>query len=57
MDEINDRQKLLLEIEQLKLDNDSLGQRTNRMRTWDNSLLQKNWQESEDQTLLEFSKQ
>ena len=57
MDEINDRQKLLLEIEQLKLDNDSLGQRTNRMRTWNNSLLQKNWQESEDQTLLEFSEQ
>ena len=57
MDEINGRQELLLEIKQLKLDNDSLGQRTNRMRTWDNSLLQKNWQESEDQTLLEFSKQ
>ena len=57
MNEINDRQKLLLKIEQLKLDNDSLGQRTNRMRTWNNSLLQKNWQESEDQTLLEFSEQ
>ena len=27
------------------------------MRKWNNSLLQKNWQESEDQTVLEFSEQ
>ncbi|MEK9762390.1 MAG: PAS domain-containing protein [Deltaproteobacteria bacterium] len=57
MDEIKDRQELLLEIEQLKLDNARLGQRMDKMRKWNNSLLQKNWQESEDQTLLEFSEQ
>ena len=54
MDEIKDRQELLLEIEQLKLDNARLGQRMDKMRKWNNSLLQKNWQESEDQTVLEF---
>ena len=57
MDEIKDRQELLLEIEQLKLDNARLGQRMDKMRKWNNSLLQKNWQESEDRTLLEFSDQ
>ena len=57
MDEIKDRQELLLEIEQLKLDNARLGQRMDKMRKWNNSLLQKNWQESEDQTLLEFPEQ
>ena len=57
MDEIKDRQELLLEIEQLKLDSARLGQRMDKMRKWNNSLLQKNWQESEDHTLLEFSEQ
>ena len=55
MDETKDRQELLLEIEQLKLDSARLRQRMDKMRKWNNSLLQKNWQESEDQTLLEFS--
>ena len=57
MDEIKGRQELLLEIEQLKLDNARLGQRIDKMRKWNNSLLQQNWQESEDQTLLQFSEQ
>ena len=57
MDEIKGRQELLLEIEQLKLDNARLRQRMDKMRKWNDSLLQKNWQESEDQTLLEFSEQ
>ena len=57
MDEIKGRQELLLEIEQLKLDNARLGQRMDKMRKWNNSLLQKNWQESEDRTLLQFSEQ
>ena len=34
MDEIKDRQELLLEIEQLKLDNARLGQRMEKMRKW-----------------------
>ena len=57
MDETKDRQELLLEIEQLKLDSARLGQRMDKMRKWNNSLLQKNWQESEDQTLLKFFEQ
>ena len=57
MDEIKGRQESLLEIEQLKLDNARLGQRMDKMRKWNDSLLQKNWQESEDQTLLQFSEQ
>ena len=57
MDEIKGRQESLLEIEQLKLDNARLRQRMDKMRKWNNSLLQKNWQESEDQTLPEFSEQ
>ena len=57
MDEIKGRQESLLEIEQLKLDNARLRQRMDKMRKWNDSLLQKNWQESEDQTLLQFSEQ
>lgn len=53
MDEMRDRQALLQEVEHLQAENTRLAKRMETMRHWNNSLLHRHWQESDDKLSLE----